>query len=161
MPTIRSTDVAATIYFSSIAMRRLFEGDDYSKYRRRCYYLFQLYRNAATIRRRRLFEGDDYSKYRRRGYYLFQLYRNAATIRRRLLFEVQTSRLLFISALPQCGDYSRAATIHGAEFIRGNTVHKIKINRLPHQLRNIYFTILQLTALMFDFLVASTTYKNT
>ena len=55
-----------------------------------------------------LFEGGYYSKYRRRGYYLFQLYRNAATIRGRLLFEVQTSRLLFISALPQCGDYSRA-----------------------------------------------------
>ena len=63
----------------------------------------------------RLFEGGYYSKCRRRGYYLFQLYRNAATIRGRLLFEVQTSRLLFISALPQCGDYSRAATImcHG------------------------------------------------
>ena len=87
--TIRSTDVAATIYFSATAMRRLFEGGYYSKYRRRGYY----------------------SKYRRRGYYLFQLYRNAATIRGRLLFEVQTSQLLFISALPQCGDYSRAATI--------------------------------------------------
>ena len=34
-----------------------------------------------------------------------------ATIRGRLLFEVQTLRLLFISALPQCSDYSRAATI--------------------------------------------------
>ena len=125
---------AATIYLSSTAMRRLFEGG---------YYLFQLYRNAATIRgrllfeeqtsqllyiyfsstaMRRLFEGGYYSKYRRRGYYLFQLYRNAATIRGRLQFEVQTSRLLFISALPQCGDYSRAATIRGAVFIRGNTV---------------------------------------
>ena len=90
--TIRSIDVAATIYFSSTAMRRLFEG-------------------------------GYYSKYRGRGYYLFQLYRNAATIRGRLLFEVQTSRLLFISALPQCGDYSRAATIRGAVFIRGNTVY--------------------------------------
>ena len=101
--TIRSTDVAATIYFSSTAMRRLFEGGYYSKYRRRGYYLFQLYRNAATIRgrllaatiyfsstaMRRLFEGGDYSKYRRRGYYLFQLYRNAATIRGQRLFEVQ------------------------------------------------------------------------
>ena len=158
--TIRSTDVAATIYFSSTAMRRLFEGGYYSKYRRRGYYLFQLYRNAATIRgrllfevqtsrllfisalpqcgdysraatirstdvaatiyfsstaMRRLFEGGYYSKYRRRGYYLFQLYRNAATIRGRLLFEVQTSRLLFISALPQCGDYSRAATIRSTD----------------------------------------------
>ena len=148
-------------------MRRLFEGGYYSKYRRRGYYLFQLYRNAATIRgrllfevqtswllfisalpqcgdysraatirsadvaatiyfssttMRRLFEGGYYSKCRRRGYYLFQLYRNAATIRGWLLFEVQTSRLLFISALPQCGDYSRAATIQGAAFIRGNTV---------------------------------------
>ena len=56
--TIRSTDVAATIYFSSTAMRRLFEG-------------------------------GYYSKYRRRGYYIF------------------------ISALPQFGDYSRAATIRG------------------------------------------------
>ena len=153
--TIRSTDAAATIYFSSVAMRRLFEGGYYSKYRHRGYYLFQRYRNAATIRgrllfevqtsrllfisalpqcrrlfeggyyskyrrtaatiyfsstaMRRLFEGGYYSKYRRRGYYLFQLYRNAATIRGRLLFEVQTSRLLFISALPQCGDYSRVA----------------------------------------------------
>ena len=144
--TIRSTDVAATIYFSSTAMRRLFKGGYYSKCRRRGYYLFQLYSNAATIRgrllfevqtsrllfisalpqcgdysraatirsadvaatiyfsstaMRRLFEGGYYSKCRRRGYYLFQLYRNAATIRGRLLFEVQTSRLLFISALPQ------------------------------------------------------------
>ena len=158
--TIRSTDVAATIYFSSTAMRRLFEGGYYSKCRRRGYYLFQLYRNAATIRRRllfevqtsqllfisallqcgdylraatirstdvaatiyfsstamrRLFEGGYYSKCRRRGYCLFQLYRNAATIRGQLLFEVQTSRLLFISALPQCGDYSRAATIRSAD----------------------------------------------
>ena len=160
--TIRSTDVAATIYFSSTATRRLFEGGYYSKYRRRGYYLFQLYRNAATIRgrllfevqtswllfisalpqcgdyskaatirstdvaatiyfsstaTRRLFEGGYYSKYRRRGYYLFQLYRNAATIRRRLLFEVQTSRLLFISALPQCGAYSRAATIRSTDVV--------------------------------------------
>ena len=158
--TIRSTDVAATIYFSSTAMRRLFEGGYYSKYRRRGYYLFQRYRNAATIRgrllfevqtsrllfisalpqcddylraatirsadvaatiyfsataMRRLFEGGYYSKCRRRGYYLFQLYRNAATIRGRLLFEVQTSRLLFISALPQCDDYLRAATIRSAD----------------------------------------------
>ena len=145
--TIQSTDVAATIYFSSTAMRRLFEGGDYSKYRRRGYYLFQLYRNAATIRgrllfkvqtlrllfiqstdvaatiyfsstaMRRLFEGGYYSKYRRCGYYLFQLYRNAATIRGRRLFEVQTSRLLFISALPQCGDYSRAATIRSTDVV--------------------------------------------
>ena len=158
--TIRSTDVAATIYFSSTAMRRLFEGGYYSKYRRRGYYLFQLYRNAATIRERllfkvqtlrllfisalpqcddysraatirstdvaatiyfsstamrRLFEGGYYSRYRRCGYYLFQLYRNATTIRGRLLFEVQTLRLLFISALPQCDDYSRAATIRGTD----------------------------------------------
>ena len=82
--TIRSTDVAATIYFSSTTMRRLFEG-------------------------------GYYSKYRRRGYYLLQLYSNAATIRGWLLFEVQTSRLLFISALPQCGDYSRAATIRSRD----------------------------------------------
>ena len=134
-------------------MWRLFEGSGYySKYRRRSYCLFQLYRNVATIRgrllfevqtsrllfisallqcgdysraatirstdvvatiyfsataMRLLFEGGYYSKYRRRSYYLFQRYRNVATIRGRLLFEVQTSRLLFISALPQCGDYSR------------------------------------------------------
>ena len=75
--TIQSTDVAATIYFSATAMWRLFEG-------------------------------GYYSKYRRRGYYLFQRYRNAATIRERLLFKVQTSRLLFISALPQCSDYLRS-----------------------------------------------------
>ena len=141
-------------------MQRLFEDGYYSKCRRRGYYLFQLYRNAATIRgrllfevqtsrllfilalpqcgdysraatirgtdaaatiyfsstaMRRLFEDGYYSKCRRRGYYLFQLYRNAATIRGRLLFEVQTSRLLFILALPQCGDYSRAATIRGTD----------------------------------------------
>ena len=149
--TIRSTDVAATIYFSSTAMRRLFEGGYYSKYRRRGYYLFQLYRNAATIRGRLLFEVQtsrllfisalpqcgDYSRaatirstdvaatiyfssiaMRRLfegGYYLFQLYRNVATIQGRLLFEVQTSRLLFISALPQCSDYLRAATIRGTD----------------------------------------------
>ena len=158
--TIRSTDVAATIYFSSTTMRRLFEGGYYSRYRRHGYYLFQLYHNATPIRGRllfevqtsrllfisalpqcgdysraatirgtdvaatiyfsstamwRLFEGGYYSRYRRHGYYLFQLYRNVATIRGRLLFEVQTSRLLFISALPQCGDYSRAATIRGTD----------------------------------------------
>ena len=175
-------------------MRRLFEGGYYLKYRRCGYYLFQLYRNAATIRgwllfevqtlrllfisalphavtirgwllfevqtsqllfisalpqcgdysraatirstdvaatirstdvaatiyfsstaMRRLFEGSYYSKYRRRGCYLFQRYCNAATIRGRLLFEEQTSRLLFISALLQCGDYSRAATIQSAD----------------------------------------------
>ena len=118
--TIQSTDVAATIYFSATAMQRLFEVQtswllfisalpqcgDYSK--------------AATIyfsfiAMRRLFEGGYYSKYRRRGYYLFQRYRNAATIRGRLLFKVQTSRLLFISALPQCSDYSRAATIRSTD----------------------------------------------
>ena len=55
------------------------------------------------------------SSKRRRGYYLFQLYRNAATIQGRLLFEVQTSQLLFISALPQCGDYSRVATIRSTD----------------------------------------------
>ena len=158
--TIRSTDVATTIYFSSTAMRRLFEGGYYSKYRRRDYYLFQLYRNTATIRGRllfevqtswllfisalpqcgdysraatirstdvaatiyfsatamqRQFEGGYYSKYRRRDYYLFQRYRNAATIRGWLLFEVQTSRLLFISALPQCSDNSRVATIRSTD----------------------------------------------
>ena len=107
--TIRSTDVAATIYFSATAMWRLFEGGYYSKYRRRGYYYF-----SATAMWR-LFEGGYYSKYRRRGYYLFQRYRNVATIRGRLLFEVQTSRLLFISALPQCGDYSRAATIRSTD----------------------------------------------
>ena len=123
----------ATIYFSSTAMWRLFEGGYYSKYRHRGYYLFQRYRNAASIRggstdvaatiyfsstaMRRLFEGGYYSKYRRRGYYLFQRYRNAATIRGRLLFKVQTSRLLFISALPQCGDYSRAATIRSTDIV--------------------------------------------
>ena len=153
-------DVTATIYFSSTAMWRLFEGGYYSKCRRRGYYLFQLYCNVATIRVRllfevqtsrllfisallqcgdyssaatirstdvaatiyfistamwRLFEGGYYSKYRRRGYYLFHLYCNVATIRGRLLFEVQTSRLLFISSLPQCGDYSSAATIRSTD----------------------------------------------
>ena len=78
--TVRSTDVTATIYFSSTAMRQLFEGGYYSKYRRRGYYLFQLYHNAATIRGWLLFEGGYYSKCRRRSYYLFQRSRNAATI---------------------------------------------------------------------------------
>ena len=119
--TIRSTDVAATIYFSSTAMRRLFEGGYYLKYRRRSYYIFQLYRNAATIRGRLLFEVQTsrllfISALSQCGDY------SRATIRGRLLFEVQTSRLLFISALPQCGDYSRAVTIQGAAFIRGNMV---------------------------------------
>ena len=131
--TIRGTDVAATIYFSSTAMRRLFEGGYYSKYRRRSYYLFQLYHNAATIR--------GYSKYRRRGYYLFQRYRNAATIRGWLLFEVQTSWLLFISALPQFGDYSRAATIRGAAFIRGNTVYVIICLSRCHSQRSVLISM--------------------
>ena len=69
----------------------------------------------SSIAMWRLFEGVYYSKYRRRGYYLFQLYRNAATIRGWLLFEVQTSRLLFISALPQCGDYLRVSTIRSTD----------------------------------------------
>ena len=155
--TIRSTDV-----ISATAMRRLFEGGYYSKYRCRSYYLFQRYHNAATIRGWLLFlsalpQCGDYSKYRCRGCYLFQLYRNAATIRGgatirstdvaatisfsatamrrlfeggyyffqlyhnaatirgRLLFEVQMSRLLFISALPQCSIYSKAATIRSTD----------------------------------------------
>ena len=49
-------DAAATIYFSSTAMRRLFKGGYYSKYRHHGYYLFQRYRNAATIRGWLLFE---------------------------------------------------------------------------------------------------------
>ena len=105
--TIRSTDVAATIYFSSTAMHSraaTIRSTD-----------------AATIRGRLLFEVQ-----RRRGYYLFQLYRNAATIRGRLLFGVQTSWLLFISELPQFDDYSRAATIRGAALIRGNTVYTVQ-----------------------------------
>ena len=161
-------DVVATIYFSSTAIRRLFEGGYYSKYRRRGYYLFQLYHNTASFRgwllfevqtsrllfisalpqcaMRQLFEGGFYSKYRHRGYYsraatirstdvAATIYfssttmRNAATIRGRLLFKVQTSRLLFISALPQCGNYSRAATIRGAAFIRENTVYH-RVGRL-------------------------------
>ena len=187
--TIRSKDVAATIYFSSTAMRRLFEGGYYSKYRCRGYYLFQLYRNTATIRgwllfevqtlwllfistllqcsdysraatirstdvaatiyfssttMRRLFEGGYYSKYRRRGYYLFQLYRNVATIQGRLLFKVQTSRLLFISALLQSGDYSRVATIRGAVFTRGNTYRHVRTYiGVSLFLLHFFFTILK------------------
>ena len=58
--TIRSTDVAATIYFSATAMRRLFEGGYYSKYRRRGYYLFQCYHysRAATIRGAAFIQGN-------------------------------------------------------------------------------------------------------
>ena len=33
----------------------------------------------------------------------------------RRLFEVQTSRLLFLSAPPQCGDYSKVATIRSTD----------------------------------------------
>ena len=106
-------------------MRRLFEGGYYSKCRRRGYSLFQLYRNAATIRGQLLFEVQTC-----RGYYLFQLYRNAVTIRGRLLFEVQTSRLLFISALPQCGDYSRAATIRSADVAATLYFSSIAMRRL-------------------------------
>ena len=96
--------------------------------KRHCgYYLFQLYRNAATIRWRLLFEGGYYSKYRRRGYYLFQLYRNAATIQGWLLFEVQTSRLLFISALPQCGDYSRVALPQCGDYSRVATIRSTDV----------------------------------
>ena len=53
-------DATATIYFNSTAMWRLFEDSYYSKYRRRGYYLFQCYHNAATIRGRLLFEGGYY-----------------------------------------------------------------------------------------------------
>ena len=49
-------DAAATIYFSSTAMRRVFEGSYYSKFRRCGHYIFQRYRNAVTIRGRLLFE---------------------------------------------------------------------------------------------------------
>ena len=80
-----------------------------------------LFKNALAV----IFHVYRISSKRRRGYYLFQLYCNAATIRGRLLFEVQTSRILFISALPQCGDYLTAATIRGAAFIRGNTVYTL------------------------------------
>ena len=92
---------------------------------------------------RRLFEGGYYSKYRRRGFYLFKRYRNAATIRGGLLFEVQTSRLLFISALPQCSDYSRVATIRSTDVaatlfkryrnaatIRGGLLFEVQTSRL-------------------------------
>ena len=112
--TIRSTDFAATIYFSATAMRRLFEGGYYSKYRRRGllfisalrnaatirntdvagYYLFQRYRNAATIRSIDVaatiyFSSTAMWRLFEGGYYLVQLYRNVATIRGWLLFEVR------------------------------------------------------------------------
>ena len=128
--TIRSTDVVVTIYFSATAMWRLFEGSYYSKYRRRGYYynyIFHLYRNAATIRGRLLFEVQT----SRLLLILFQLYRNAATIRRRLLFEVQMLRLLFISALPQCGDYSRAATIRSTDITATIYFSSTAMRRLP------------------------------
>ena len=38
----------------------------------------------------------------------------------------KTLRLLFISALTQYGDYSRAATIRSAVFIQGNTVSVVE-----------------------------------
>ena len=74
---------------------------------------------VCTIRYVTLHRNHNYriSSKRHRGYYLFQLYRNAATIRGRLLFEVQTPWLLFITALPQCGDYSRAATIRSTDTV--------------------------------------------
>ena len=55
--TIQSADVAATVYFSSTAMRRLFEGGYYSKYRHNGYYI---YFSATAMRR--LFEGGYYSR---------------------------------------------------------------------------------------------------
>ena len=42
------------------------------------------------------------------------------------LFLKKTPRLLFISALTQYEDYSRAATIRSAVFIQGNTVSVVK-----------------------------------
>ena len=163
--TIRSTDVAATIYFSSTAMRRLFEVQT-----SRLLFISALpqcgdYSRAATIRStdvaatiyfsstamRQLFEGGYYSKYRRRGYYLFQRYRNAATIRGRLLFEVQTSRLLFISALPQCGDYSRAATIRSTDvaatiYFSATAMRRLfKVRRLFEEIQNSCSTDLALS----------------
>ena len=85
----------------------------------------------------RLFEGGYYLKYRS-WLLLFQRYRNAATIRGRLLFEVQTSRLLFISALPQCGDYSRyrrrdyysIQRYRNASTIRGRLLFEVQTSRL-------------------------------
>ena len=83
-----------------------------SSKRRHGYYLFQLYRNVATIRGRLLFisalpQCGDYSKYRRRGYYLFQLYRNAATIR-----STDVAAIIYFSAtamrrLSEGGYYSK------------------------------------------------------
>ena len=84
--------IAATIYFSTTAMRRLFEAG---------YYIFEVHIYIAatiyfiTTAMRRLFEAGYYSKY------------------------MQTSRLLFISALPQCGDYSKPATIRSTCRRRG------------------------------------------
>ena len=42
--------------------------------------------------------------------------------RENIPFFLKKMRLLFISALTQYGDYSRAATIRSAAFIHGNTV---------------------------------------
>ena len=77
----------------------------FSKYcitskRRHGYYLFQRYHNTASIRGRCLFTAAT-------------IYFSATTIRR--LFEggAYSLRLLFISALPQCGVYSRAVLIRG------------------------------------------------
>ena len=110
-------DVAATIYFSSTAMRRLFEGGDYSKYRHHDYCLFQLYRNAATIRGWLLFEVQT-----SRLLFISALPQCGDYSRAAIIRSTDITATIFISALPQCGDYSRAATIRGAAFIRGKTV---------------------------------------
>ena len=105
-------DVTATIYFSSTAMRR----GDYSR--------------AATIRSadvaatiyfsstamRRLFEGGYYSKCRCLSQLLFiSALPQCGDYSRAATIRSAVSRLLFISALPQCGDYSRTATIRSAD----------------------------------------------
>ena len=123
--TIQSTDVAATIYFSCTAMRRLLEGGYYSKCRRRGYYLLQLYRNVVTIQGRLLFEVQT-----SRLLFISAL-PQWVTIQGRLLFEVQTSRLLFISALLQCGDYSRVATIRGWLLFEVQTSRLLFFSALP------------------------------
>ena len=127
--TIRSTDVAAAIYFSATAMRRLFEGGYYSKNRRRGCYLFQRYCNAATIRGRLLFEEQTsrllfISALLQCGDYSRAATIQSADVAATIYFSSTAMRRLF-----EGGYYSKAATIRGAVFIRGNTVFVESGNR--------------------------------
>ena len=58
---------------------------------------------------------------------------NATRAGEHTVFLKKTPRLLFISALTQYGDYSRAATIRSATFIQGNTVSVVEASVVSKQ----------------------------